>query len=169
MSNLSASKAFKSIDQDIITSGDFTRSRRQITKYKSIEKAITDGFYLKNEKWNTTRVGLTKIKCLSLPDCEINVSNCNLPDVDLEKKGNRNVLISTRNYEDLLDLHKGKKFANPVLNGTTNAVLDVNCQNVAQETRRLHNRVASLLESGQKTRVSPPLQRDDPAEFRALY
>ena len=123
MSNQTASKAFKSIDQDIITSGDFTISRRQITKYKTIEKAITNGFYLENEKWNTTRVGLTKIDCLSLPNCEIDVSNSNsnLPDIQLEKIGNRNVLISTRNYEDLLDLHKGKKFANPVLNGTTNS------------------------------------------------
>ena len=127
MTNQSASKAFKSIDQDIITAGDFIRSRRQITKYKTIERAILTGNYKKNEKWNTTRVGITLIPCTGKPDCEISVPGTSYKqDADSKKTAkdsdwNRNVLISTRSYDDLLDIHKGKKYANPILNGTTNS------------------------------------------------
>jgi len=121
MSNQAASKAFKSIDQDIVTAGDFIQSRRQITKYKTIERAILTGNYKKNEKWNTTRVGITPKPCVSKPDCDIKISGKSVISDDKESNWNRNVLISTRSYDDLLDIHKGKKYANPILNGTTNS------------------------------------------------
>jgi hypothetical protein len=127
MTNQSASKAFKSIDQDITTAGDFIASRRQITKYKTIERAILTGNYKKNEKWNTTRVGITLIPCTGKPDCDISISGntfaqkAAINSAAKDSNWNRNVLISTRSYDDLLDIHKGKKYANPVLNGTTNS------------------------------------------------
>lgn len=108
---MAANKAFKSIDTDIITSSDFTRAKKQLTKYKTIEKAVAGKFYDKLNKWDkNVRIGYCSEACGDEESCDFPTT-----------AENENILISTFSYEDLLDITKGKKYANPILNGSTNS------------------------------------------------
>ena len=107
---MAANKAFKSIDTDIISSSDFIEAKKQLVKYKTIENAVQGKYFNKLNKWNrNVKVGYCDNYCED-EDCG-----------EGKEKSQEKILISAFSYEEFLDISKGKKFANPVLNGSTNS------------------------------------------------
>ena len=128
MGSVSASKAFRSIDQNITCSADYTIYKKQKTKYNYIQsQALTGKAGLKKlSKWNNNVHISSSYNCDDITDCQ-DISNCYL-NCDCsgcyDSGSTDKQLISTNSYEELLDLHKGKLYSNPVLNGSTKS--DVN-------------------------------------------
>lgn len=94
---MSNNKCFNSVDQTIINASDLIHSKRQKTIYKNL-----------SENTNSS-AGPDPIK--------LNGSRYNDKFIVKGGAGNNACLASAKNYELLLDLAKGKRFINPVLDG----------------------------------------------------
>ena len=109
------SRAFKSIDNQITTGGDYIEALRRKTMYMSImRKAKT----------------VEGANSIAKYDNDLNIQWCqdgNIinPGVPIAK------LKSTINYKTLLDISKGKRQANPVLNGSTASKFNIFTGNFA--------------------------------------
>lgn len=108
------SRAFKSIDNQITTGGDYIEALRRKTMYLSIARKV-----------KTAEGAASIVKY----DNDVNIKWC--------EGGNRKnskptaKLKSTINYKTLLDISKGKRQANPVLNGSTASKFNIFTGNFA--------------------------------------
>lgn len=109
------SRAFKSIDNQITTGGDYIEALRRKTMYMSImRKAQTSQGALSIAKYDNN---------VNVEWCED--GNIVRPGVPIAK------LKSTLDYKTLLDISKGKRQANPVLNGSTASKFNIFTGNFA--------------------------------------
>lgn len=99
-----ASRCFPILNRDIEYSGDYTRSKRQSTIYKSFRNSI---------KSNDTH-DLNKIQKYD------NNYIIKRTDIDL-LNGNKGCLVSANSHSALLDITKGKYYVNPILTGASAA------------------------------------------------
>lgn len=110
MSQGIANKAFKNIQKDITISSELTRVKKQVTKYKNIKRTLEKNNYKKIQKWNShVKLSLCALGWGVEENDYLNNKTCE----------NLSTLISTDSYEELLDLTKGKSYANPILSGNT--------------------------------------------------
>ena len=110
-----ASRAFKTIDQQITTGGDYIEALRRKTMYTSIMRKVK------------TEEGALSI---AKHDSNVNIEWCSDASRSHDLKS-RARLKSTINYSTLLDIAKGKRQANPVLNGSTASKFNIFTGNFA--------------------------------------
>ena len=110
-----ASRAFKTIDQQITTGGDYIEALRRKTMYTSIMRKVK------------TEEGALSI---AKHDSNVNIEWCSDASISRDLKP-RAKLKSTINYSTLLDIAKGKRQANPVLNGSTASKFNIFTGNFA--------------------------------------
>lgn len=89
-----ASRAFITSNNQITSSGEHIASKRQYTKYKTIYNDTLTNSTSAQKKWNKTYV----------------IKNC--------KETQNAELVYAASHADLLDITKGKRYANPLLNGS---------------------------------------------------
>ena len=104
------SRAFKTIDNQFTTSSDYTEALRRKTMYKSIMKKAQS---------------MEGAASIAEYNNDINIEWCN------ETPTTKGKLKSTINYETLLDIAKGKRLANPVLNGNISSKFNIFTGNFA--------------------------------------
>lgn len=109
------SRAFKSIDNQITSGGDYIEALRRKTMYMSImRKAKTIEGAISVAKYDSD---------VNIQWCKDgNATNGGLPIAKLK---------STADYKTLLDISKGKRQANPVLNGSTASKFNIFTGNFA--------------------------------------
>jgi len=98
------SRAFKTIDNQFTTSSDYTEALRRKTMYKSIMKKAQS---------------MEGAASIAEYNNDINIEWCD------ETSPTKGKLKSTINYETLLDIAKGKRLANPVLNGNISSKFNI--------------------------------------------
>lgn len=96
-----ASRCFPILNRDIEYSGDYTRSKKQSTIYKSLRNAITSNDDLKKTQKYENNYNIYKSFDLLC--------------------GNKGYIISASSHEALLDITKGKYYTNPLLTGASAA------------------------------------------------
>lgn len=97
---MSNNRCFNSVNQTITNASDLIHSKRQKTIYRDLSQNTTSALGPNPIKLNGRRYNSNFI-------------------VKGGGVGNNACLASTKNYELLLDLAKGKRFSNPVLDGNT--------------------------------------------------
>ena len=86
-----ATRTFSTSTKEITSSSDYIASKRQYTKYKTIYNDTLSNSLTSNKKWNKNYV----------------IKNC----------GESSNLVYASSHFDLLDITKGKRYANPLLSG----------------------------------------------------
>lgn len=111
------SRAFKTIDQQITTGGDYIESLRRKTMYMSIMRKAQDP---------------ESAKSIATHNNNVNIEWCNSGGaVKMAQSNSVARLKSTNSYATLLDMAKGKRQANPVLNGSTASKFNIFTGNFA--------------------------------------
>jgi hypothetical protein len=97
-----ASRCFPILNRDIEYSGDYTRSKRQSTVYKSLRNSIQNFEDLKKTQKYENNYVIART------------------DIDI-MCGNRGQIVSAISHSALLDVTKGKYYTNPLLTGASAA------------------------------------------------
>ena len=117
------SRAFKSIDQQITTGSDYTTAKRRSTIFKSIRDKVRTRYGAESVAYRDNTFTITWCKDgAGIPEDVIYSNFYRLPTAKLR---------SVRSYESYIDLCKGKRLTNPVLNGATAAKFNIFTGNFA--------------------------------------
>ena len=122
---MASNRCFNTLNKTIVNASDLTQSKRQTTIYKDLA--------------NNT------ISAAGPDPIKNNGSTYN--DNFIVKGGNTDnaCLVAAKNYDLLLDLTKGKRFANPVLNGASAAKYEMWAGNVLEANYNTNSSGVSVI------------------------